>query len=126
MLERARRRAPGNVTFVQGDVGRLPFAETFRVLKRGGVFCGCFYIRGENRRTDWFINRLYTPKGFFTPPYETLACSLLLMAVLFLMIWAAVALARSKKLFATAPKDIQAAANMRSAFEKTNRNEGYR
>lgn len=96
MMERAKRRSPGNVKFVQGDVGRLPFAdesfdivlslngfhafpdkeaayrETFRVLKQGGVFCGCFYIQGQNRRTDWFISKLYTPKGFFTPPYETL------------------------------------------------------
>lgn len=95
MMEKARRRAPGNVKFVQGDVGRLPFEdesfdivlslngfhafpdkaaayrETFRVLKKGGVFCGCFYIKGQNHRTDWFINKLYTPKGFFTPPYET-------------------------------------------------------
>lgn len=95
MMERARRRAPDNVSFVRGDVGQLPFddesfdivlslngfhafpdkeaayAETFRVLKRGGVFCGCFYVKGENRRTDWFIDKLYTPKGFFTPPYET-------------------------------------------------------
>lgn len=99
MMARARRQAErrglSNVRFAQGDVGRLPFAdgsfdvvlslngfhafpdkeaayrETFRVLKPGGVFCGCFYVRGENRRTDWFIDRLYTPKGFFTPPYET-------------------------------------------------------
>lgn len=95
MMERARRRAPKNVTFVQGDVGKLPFTdgsfdlvlslngfhafpdkaaayqEVFRVLKPDGIFCGCFYIRGENRRTDWFIEKLYTPKGFFTPPYET-------------------------------------------------------
>ncbi|MDO5338145.1 MAG: class I SAM-dependent methyltransferase [Eubacteriales bacterium] len=95
MMERAKRRAPGNVTFVQGDVGKLPFAggsfdlvlslngfhafpdkeaayrEIFRVLKPSGMFCGCFYIRGENRRTDWFIDKLYTPKGFFTPPFET-------------------------------------------------------
>lgn len=48
------------------------YRETFRVLKKDGVFCGCFYIKGQNRRTDWFINKLYTPKGFFTPPYETL------------------------------------------------------
>lgn len=95
MMEKAKRRAPGNVKFVQGDVGKLPFEddsfdivlslngfhafpdkeaayrETFRVLKHGGIFCGCFYIKGENRRTDWFIEKLYTPKGFFTPPYET-------------------------------------------------------
>lgn len=96
MMARAKRRASENVKFVQGDVGKLPFpdesfdivlslngfhafpdkeaayGETYRVLKKGGVFCGCFYIKGENRRTDWFVNRLYTPKGFFTPPYETL------------------------------------------------------
>ncbi|MDO5538653.1 MAG: class I SAM-dependent methyltransferase [Eubacteriales bacterium] len=95
MMERAKRRAPGNITFVQGDVGKLPFThgsfdlvlslngfhafpdketaykEIFRVLRPGGTFCGCFYVKGENRRTDWFIDRLYTPKGFFTPPYET-------------------------------------------------------
>lgn len=97
MMAQAKRRAPDNVSFVQGDVGKLPFedgsfdvvlslngfhafpdkeaayAETFRVLKPGGVFCGCFYIAGENKRTDWFIQKLYTPKGFFTPPYETAA-----------------------------------------------------
>ncbi len=84
-----------NIHFLQGDVGHLPFAdesfdivlslngfhafpdkesayrETFRVLKKGGTFCGCFYIQGECKRTDWFIRHLYQPKGFFTPPYET-------------------------------------------------------
>ena len=99
MMAQAQRRAGNlglkNVQFQQGDVGKLPFAdgsfdlvlslngfhafpdkeaayrETFRVLKPGGIFCGCFYIKGENRRTDWLIDHLYTPKGFFTPPYET-------------------------------------------------------
>ena len=84
-----------NVRFMQGDVGALPFEdgafdivlslngfhafpdkeaayrETFRVLRPGGTFCGCFYIRGGCARTDWFIKHLYQPKGFFTPPYET-------------------------------------------------------
>ena len=93
--ERAKKAGIANVRFVQGDVGALPFEdesfdivlslngfhafpdkeaayrETFRVLKRGGTFCGCFYIRGGCRRTDWFIRHLYQPKGFFTPPYET-------------------------------------------------------
>ena len=93
----ARARAAGlqNVRFMQGDVGALPFGdeqfdivlslngfhafpdkaaayrETFRVLKKGGTFCGCFYIKGCCARTDWFIRHLYQPKGFFTPPYET-------------------------------------------------------
>lgn len=94
---RAKDMGLQNVQFRQGDVGKLPFddnafdlvlslngfhafpdkeaayLETFRVLKPGGLFCGCFYIKGENRRTDWFIDHLYTPKGFFTPPYETAA-----------------------------------------------------
>lgn len=99
MMAAAQRRAETaglkNVTFRQGDAGALPFEdasfdrvlslngfhafpdkeaayhEIFRVLRPGGIFCGCFYVRGENRRTDWFIEKLYTPKGFFTPPYET-------------------------------------------------------
>ena len=47
------------------------YRETFRVLKKGGVFCGCFYVRGCCGRTDWIIRHLYQPKGYFTPPYET-------------------------------------------------------
>lgn len=101
MMERAKRQAKKrrlkNVRIVQGDVGKLPFpdssfdlvlslngfhafpdkeaayGEIFRVLKPRGVFCGCFYVKGENRRTDWFIEKLYTPKGFFTPPLETIS-----------------------------------------------------
>ncbi|MBE6994836.1 MAG: class I SAM-dependent methyltransferase [Ruminococcaceae bacterium] len=99
MMDNARRRAAQlgltNVSFVRGDVGALPFEdesfdavlslngfhafpdkdaawrETFRVLKKGGVFCGCFYVKDRNRRTDWFIDKLYRPAGFFTPPFET-------------------------------------------------------
>ena len=93
--ERAEHAGIRNVRFVQGDVGALPFEdgsfdivlslngfhafpdkeaayrETFRVLKPGGTFCGCFYVQGGCKRTDWFIQHLYQPKGFFTPPYET-------------------------------------------------------
>lgn len=99
MMERAKRQAQRrgieNVRFMQGDVGDLPFEdksfdlvlslngfhafpdkeaayrEVFRVLKPGGIFCGCFYVKGENKRTDWLIEKIYTPKGYFTPPYET-------------------------------------------------------
>lgn len=93
--EKAERMSLHNVRFEQGDVGALPFEdesfdivlslngfhafpdkeaayrETFRVLKKGGTFCGCFYVKGGCARTDWFISHLYQPKGFFTPPYET-------------------------------------------------------
>ena len=100
MMDAARKRAKemdiSNVAFRQGDVGALPFAkeafdavvslngfhafpdkekayaETFRVLKKGGIFCGCFYAQGLNRHTDGYIRRLYVPKGFFTPPFETM------------------------------------------------------
>lgn len=94
---RANALGVGNITFVQGDVGEMPFedesfeivlslngfhafpdkeaaySETYRVLKKGGIFCGCFYIAGEFGRTDWFVKRMYVPKGFFTPPFETAA-----------------------------------------------------
>jgi SAM-dependent methyltransferase len=94
---RAARDGLSHVSFVQGDVGALPFddesfdvvmslngfhafpdkeaayAETFRVLKPGGTFCGCFYVQGEVALTDWWIRRFHEPCGFFTPPYETAA-----------------------------------------------------
>ena len=84
MMAQAKRRAPDNVSgsfdivlslngFHAFPDKEAAYAETFRVLKPGGVFCGCFYVAGENRRTDWFVDKLYTPKGFFTPPYETAA-----------------------------------------------------
>ena len=99
MMERAKRQAEKrglmNVRFMQGDVGKLPFedesfdlvlslngfhafpdkeaaySEIFRVLKPGGIFCGFFYVKGENKRTDFLVDKIYTPKGYFTPPYET-------------------------------------------------------
>lgn len=99
MMQNAECRAEAmqiqNVTFVQGDVGALPFEdesfdvvlslngfhafpdkdaayrETYRVLKKGGTFCGCFYIAKAFKRTDWFVRHMYVPKKFFTPPFET-------------------------------------------------------
>lgn len=86
-----------NVTFWQGDVGALPYEdgtfdivlslngfhdfpdkesayrEVLRVLKPGGTFCGCFYVQGEHKRTDWFVQNAYEKAGFFTPPYETVS-----------------------------------------------------
>lgn len=93
--EKAERLGLKNVAFEQGDVGALPYGdgsfdivlslngfhafpdkeaayrETFRVLKPGGTFCGCFYVKDEYPRTDWFIRHAYEPAKFFTPPYET-------------------------------------------------------
>ncbi len=100
MMESARKRAEtlqiANVAFVQGDVGKLPFEdnsfdavvslngfhafpdkdaayeETFRVLKKGGTFSGCFYVEGANAHTDRMIRTFYVRSGFFTPPFETM------------------------------------------------------
>ena len=95
--EKAERLHLENVTFRQGDVGALPFAdgafdivlslngfhafpdkeaayrEVFRVLKSGGTFCGCFYVAGECKQSDWFVRHIYENTGFFTPPYETVS-----------------------------------------------------
>ena len=84
------------IKLIQGDVGELPFEsetfdivlsingfhvfaeknkaynETFRVLKRGGTFCGCMYIEGQNRWTDFFVRNFCERFGYFTSPYETL------------------------------------------------------
>ena len=49
------------------------YREVFRVLRPGGTFCGCFYVMGGHRRTDWFVRHVYEKAGFFTPPYETTA-----------------------------------------------------
>ncbi|MDR1532017.1 MAG: class I SAM-dependent methyltransferase [Clostridiales bacterium] len=93
--ERFAASGIANVEFQQGDVGALPFedgefdvvlsmngfhafpdknaawSEIHRVLKRGGQFIACFYITGEVKRTDWFIEHIYVSKGWFTPPFST-------------------------------------------------------
>ena len=83
-----------NVTFIQGDVGKLSFydnffdvvlsvnglhafpdkiaahKEIFRVLKPNGIFCGSSYITGQNWRTDFFVKQFCNRVGVFTPPHE--------------------------------------------------------
>lgn len=96
MMKQAQEKAEHlqlrNVTFRQGDVGALPYndgtfdivlslngfhafpdkeaayREVLRVLKPGGTFCGCFYVQGEHRRTDWFIRHAYEKAGFLRRP----------------------------------------------------------
>ena len=97
MIAQARKRL-GNcphISCVQGDVGRLPmadhsfdlvlsmngfhafpdkekaFQETWRVLKPGGNFIACFYIKGKSGITDWLVGNILTKKGWFTPPFQT-------------------------------------------------------
>ncbi len=101
MLEQAEKKFAennvNNVTAVQGDVGNLQFenesfdivlsmngfhafpdkkrayAEVERVLKQGGKFIGCFYIKGKSKKTDWLVNNILAKKGWFTPPFDTVA-----------------------------------------------------
>ena len=93
--QRAENMQISNITFRQGDVGALPienetfdavvslngfhafpdkeaaYRETFRVLKPGGFFCGCFYVQGSNAHTDKMIRNFHVKSGFFTPPFDT-------------------------------------------------------
>ena len=96
MLNQAKERLKQpNISLIKGDVGNLPFEdnyfdiilsmngfhafpdkekafkETHRVLKKGGYFIGCFYIKGESKMTDWLVNSVLSKKGWFTPPFYT-------------------------------------------------------
>jgi ubiquinone/menaquinone biosynthesis C-methylase UbiE len=99
MLEQARQRFSelANVACVQGDVGKLTFAdgefdailsmngfhafpdkkaafaETARVLKNGGTFLATFYIKKERLLTDLMVNLVLARRGWFTPPFQTKA-----------------------------------------------------
>ena len=97
MLEQAKRRldVKAHINFIQGDVGNLQmddesfdivlsmngfhafpdkqkaFRETCRVLKSGGDFIACFYIKGKSKKTDWLVKNILAKKGWFTPPFQT-------------------------------------------------------
>ena len=47
------------------------FHEIWRVLKPGGDFIACFYIRGKLKRTDWLVKNILAKKGCFSPPFQT-------------------------------------------------------
>lgn len=93
--ERFGQRGLHHVTAMQGDVGALPFpdgafdivlsmngfhvfpdkekaySEVHRVLKPGGLFVACHYVKGQSRISDWLVNAVLSPRGWFTPPFET-------------------------------------------------------
>ena len=97
MIEQARKRLEDypNISCIQGDVGNLKmednsfdivlsmngfhafpekkkaFKETYRVLKPGGKFIACFYIKGKSKITDWLVKNILSKKGWFTPPFPT-------------------------------------------------------
>ena len=97
MLEQAEARLKdySHISFIQGDVGNLPmedaffdtvvsmngfhafpdkekaFQEIWRVLKPGGTFIACFYIKGKSSITDWLVKTILAKKGWFTPPFQT-------------------------------------------------------
>ena len=97
MLEQAKKRFDGyaHIQCIQGDVSNLKmkdesydivvsmngfhafpdkkkaFQETWRVLKPGGTFIGCFYIKDKSKRTDWLVNHILSKKGWLTPPFQT-------------------------------------------------------
>ncbi len=41
------------------------------MLKTGGMFIACFYIKGKSGRTDWLVRNVLARKGWFTPPFPT-------------------------------------------------------
>ena len=97
MLGQARKRlgSHAHIKCIQGDVGNLQmenesvdtvvsmngfhafpdkqkaFHEIWRVLKPGGNFIACFYIRGKSKRTDWLVKNILAKKGWFSPPCQT-------------------------------------------------------
>ena len=49
------------------------FSEVTRVLRKRGRLIGCFYIKGQSKKADWFVKYVYAKKGWFAPPYDTLS-----------------------------------------------------
>lgn len=98
MLLQARAKLAdySHITYVQGDVGNLQFGdehfdivismngfhafpnqykaydEIFRVLKKGGMFTACFYIKGQKKHTDIWVDKFLAKKGWFSKPFQTI------------------------------------------------------
>jgi ubiquinone/menaquinone biosynthesis C-methylase UbiE len=82
-----------NVLYVLADMRKMPFAdnsvdrvlsmngfhaiagkdkalsEVSRILKPGGGFSGCFYVRGRRKLTDVFVSLYHKPKRWFIAPF---------------------------------------------------------
>lgn len=97
MLDRASEKFEGcnHITCVRGDVGNIElpnddcdivismngfhafpdtasaYKEIHRVLKDGGSFIACFYVKGEGKTTDWLVKNILAKKGWFTPPFQS-------------------------------------------------------
>ena len=100
MLRKAKARFAArdiaHVRCVRGDVGSMSFGdgsfdavlsmngfhafphkerafrETCRVLKAGGVFFGCFYVKGQCVRSDLLVDTVLSRMGWFTPPFYSM------------------------------------------------------
>lgn len=98
MLDAAKDRLSNHkhINCVQGDVCNLQFPnecfdtvvsmngfhafpdqykaydEIHRVLKADGMFVACFYIKGQKKHTDIWVNKFLAKKGWFTAPFQTL------------------------------------------------------
>lgn len=97
MLSLAKQRLDGHkhITCMQGDVSNLhledqscdivismngqhvfpdknkAYDEIYRVLKPKGKYIACFYVKGENRRSDLLVNHFLSKKGWFCAPFQT-------------------------------------------------------
>ncbi|MFI3115968.1 MAG: class I SAM-dependent methyltransferase [Clostridia bacterium] len=98
MLNQAKERFLNceHINCVQGDVSNLEFSEEsfdivfsmngfhafpdkpkayeeiFRVLKKDGMFISTFYIEGQSKITDLWVDKFLAKKGWFTKPFESL------------------------------------------------------
>ena len=57
--------------FHQFEDKDLAFQEMHRILKSGGTFCACFYIRGESKQADLIVEHIERDTNMFCPPFYT-------------------------------------------------------